>query len=151
VELQVGAMTFPAGQLWVGEYWRHWPEAAGVFDVEPVAPLSVQSGGFAHRDVMVTNRTTQPEVLVSGRDLMSAVTDGSGRVVGLYVGPRNAMRVGFPIEPQQSTRVPVLIGTASVVPELGYAVPPGKWGLVVLLQTESGRWLQASLDVTITP
>jgi hypothetical protein len=81
---------------------------------------------------------------------MSAVTDGAGGVVGRYVGPQNAPRVGFPIEPHQRTRIPVLIGTASVVPELGYAVPPGRWGLVVLLQPESGGWYRVPLQITIT-
>ncbi|TCC33400.1 hypothetical protein [Kribbella sindirgiensis] len=57
----------------------------------------------------------------------------------------------FPIQPQQSSRVPVLIGTASVDPELGYAVPPGPWGLAVSLHTERDRWLLASLELTITP
>ena len=79
------------------------------------------------------------------------MTDNSGTIVGLYVGPHTLARVGFPIEPHQSRPVPVLIGTASMVPDLGYAVPPGQWGLVITLQTDSGNMLSTPLDITITP
>jgi len=47
--------------------------------------------------------------------------------------------------------VPVWIGTASVVPDLGYAVPPGQWGLVIVLGTDTGVVLSAPLEITITP
>jgi hypothetical protein len=38
-----------------------------------------------------------------------------------------------------------------MVPELGYAVPPGQWKLVVVLATETGTMLLAPLELTITP
>jgi hypothetical protein len=44
-----------------------------------------------------------------------------------------------------------LIGTASVVPDLGYAVPPGQWRLVIALQTDNGNMVAAPLEITITP
>ncbi|MBP2357043.1 hypothetical protein JOF29_008153 [Kribbella aluminosa] len=47
--------------------------------------------------------------------------------------------------------MPVLIGTASMVPQLGYAVPPGRWSLVIALQTETGEGGLASLELTVTP
>ncbi|GAA1602968.1 hypothetical protein [Kribbella karoonensis] len=47
---------------------------------------------------------------------------------------------------------PALIGTASLVPDLGHAVPPGRWGLVVSLQTEtSGHLLSEPLELTVEP
>ncbi|TCC65471.1 hypothetical protein E0H73_00545 [Kribbella pittospori] len=154
VDLQVGAMTFPARQLWVSEQacqLRGDPaESAGLY-VESSSPLSVRTGRFAHNDVLVTNRAEHEQVLFSNRSLTSAVTDNSGTVVGLYVGPSNAVRVGFAIEPHQSRPVPVLIGTASVVPDLGYAVPPGQWQLVIALHTENSNMLSSPLPLTITP
>jgi hypothetical protein len=154
LDLHVGAMTFPARQLGVRERWYQLPgepaEAAGL-DVEPLSPLSVRTGRSTHEDVLVTNRTAHEQVLLTNGALTSAVTDSSGSVVGLYVGPLNAVRVGFPIEPHQSRPVPVLIGTASLVPDLGYAVPPGQWWLVIALQTDSGNMLSAPLEITITP
>jgi len=154
VDLRVGAMTFPTGQLWVNEYTRQLrgapAEPAGL-DVEPLSPLSVRTGRFTHEDVLVTNRAVHEQVLLTNGALTSAVTDSSGSVVGRYVGPHTLARVGFPIESHQSRPVPVLIGTASVVPDLGYAVPPGQWELVIALQTDSGSMLSAPLEITITP
>lgn len=154
VELRVGAMTFPARQLWVSAYARQLrgapAEPAGL-DVDSLSPLTIRTGRFTHEDVLVTNRTAQEQVLLTGGDLTSAVTDSSGTVVGRYVGPHTAARVGFAIEPHQSRPVPVLIGTASMVPDLGYAVPPGQWRLVIALQTAKGNMVAAPLEITITP
>ena len=129
--LRVGAMTFPSGQLRVNEYVRQLrgapAELAGL-DVEPLSPLSVRTGRSARRDVLVTNRATHRQVLSTDGDLRSAVTDNSGNVVGLDVGPTPLPLVGFSIEPHQARPVPVWIGTASLVPDLGYAVPPGPLG-----------------------
>jgi hypothetical protein len=152
VDLLVGAMTYPAGELWARGYSPQLPgEPTDEFVVEPLGPLSVRSGRFVRADLMVTNRAAYPQVLITNGDLTSAVTDRSGGVVGMYVGPRYPRRVGFPIEPGQSSRIPVLIGAASVVPELGYAVPPGQWGLLISLHPENGSWLLASLGLTVTP
>ena len=155
LDLEVGAMTFPARQLWLSEdlpQLRGAPAESAGLDVEPLPPLSVRTGRSTHEDVLVTNRTAHEQVLLTtGGALTSAVTDTSGSIVGLYVGPRNASRVGFAIEPHQSRPVPVLIGTASMVPDLGYAVPPGQWRLVIELHTDSGNMLSTPLDITITP
>lgn len=154
LDLYVGAMTFPARRLWVSE---DLPQLRGAsakpagLEVEATTPLSVRTGRYAHEDVLVTNRTAHEQVLITNGSLTSAVTDGSGSIVGLYVGPHNARRVELAIEPHQSRTVPVLIGTASIVPDLGYAVPPGQWGLVIALHTPSGNLLSAPLDITITP
>jgi hypothetical protein len=156
VDLHVGAMTFPARQLWVSEYSRQVYEAptdagsAGL-ELESLSPLTVRTGWHKHQDVLVTNRTAHEQVLFTGGALTSAVTDRSGSVVGLYVGPRNAVRIGFAIGPHESRPVPVLIGTASLVPDLGYAVPPGQWRLVIVLQTDKGHMVAAPLGITITP
>ncbi|WP_328328439.1 hypothetical protein OHA70_03530 [Kribbella sp. NBC_00382] len=154
VELKVGAMTFPAGELWTGEGWYQSPGAPAEsvrLEVSALSPLSVRTGRFARTDVLVTNRASYRHVLSTNGDLFSAVIDDSGNVVGAYVGPHTAARVQFEIEPQQSRPVPVLIGTASMAPESGYAVPPGHWGLVVELDTANGHLLSAPLELTITP
>jgi hypothetical protein len=154
VDLRVGAMTFPAGQLLVSEEARQLhgaPADSAGLEVEPLSPLSVRTGRFTHEEVLVTNRAAHEQVLLTNGALTSAVTDNSGTVVGLYVGPHTLARVGFAIEPHQSRPVPVLIGTASVVPDLGYAVPPGQWRLVIALQTDNGNMVAAPLEITITP
>jgi len=154
VDLRVGAMTFPARQLWVNEpayQLRGAPAEPAGLGVEPMSRLAVRTGRFVHEDVLVTNRAAHEQVLLTNGALTSAVTDSSGSVVGRYVGPHTLARVGFPIDPHHSRPVPVLIGTASMVPDLGYAVPPGHWGLVVALQTDTGNMLSAPLDITIAP
>jgi hypothetical protein len=154
VDLRVGAMTFPTRQLFVTDYSRQLHGAPAKFaglDVELLSPLTVRTGRFTHQDLLITNRATHEQVLLTNGQLRSAVTDNSGNVVGLYVGPHTLARVGFAIEPHQSRPVPALIGTASVVPDLGYAVPPGQWRLVIALQTDNGNMLAEPLEITITP
>ncbi|MFI7066036.1 hypothetical protein ACIBL3_33900 [Kribbella sp. NPDC050124] len=154
LDLQVGAMTFPARRMWLSEdlpQLRGAPAESAGLEVEAVSPLSVRTGRSTHEDVLVINRTAHEQVLLTNGSLISGVTDRSGGVVGLYVGPLYARRVGFAIESHQSRPVPVLIGTASMVPDLGYAVPPGQWRLVIAFHTDSGNMLSTPLDITITP
>lgn len=154
VDLRVGAKSFPDGQLCAREQWTRLhgepAETTGLF-ADPVSPLTVRSGHDAQREILVTNRAAQTQVLNTNGMLGSAVVDSSGRVVGRYVGAEPLPRIGFEIGPQQSRPVPVWIGTAAVVPDLGYAVPPGKWGLVGGLGTDRGSFWSAPLDLTITP
>jgi hypothetical protein len=153
VDLQVGAMRFPARELLVNPHTLQLhgePAEDAGFGVEPLAPLTVRSGRHAHRDLLITNRTERTEVLITNGELSSAVTNSSRAVVGRFAGPHTLARVGFEIAPQQTRPVPVLIGTASVVPELGYAVPPGQWTLVVVLHTETGSMLLAPVDLTVS-
>jgi hypothetical protein len=154
LDLHVGAMTFPTRQLWEGVsgyQLRGAPAERAGLDVEPLSPLTVRTGRSTREDVLVTSRATHRHVLSTNGALQSAVTDSNGNVVGRYVGPQNLPLVPFSIEPHQSRPLPVLIGTASVVPDLGYAVPPGQWGLVIELQTDSGPMLSAPLGITMTP
>ncbi|GAA3139088.1 hypothetical protein JOF29_000281 [Kribbella aluminosa] len=153
VELQVGALTFPGRQLFVDELARQLhgePADRGELTADLLAPLTIRSGHHSKQDVLVTNHAAHQQVLITAGDLHSTVTDSSGAVVGLYVGPHNAPRIEFPIDPGHSRPVPALIGTASLVPDLGYAVPPGTWALVITLQTVSGFYLSTPLELTIT-
>jgi hypothetical protein len=154
VDLRVGAMSFPDRQMSVSEHALELhgepAESAGLV-VEVLSPLTIRSGHYAKHDVLVTNRAAHRQVLLTAGDLYSAVTDSSGNVVGRYVGAHNLPRIEFPIEPQRSRAVPALIGTASLVPDPGYAVPPGRWSLVVSLTIASGHYLSAPLELTVTP
>jgi hypothetical protein len=153
VDMRVGAMAYPAGELWRGERWDQLPgapaESVGL-EVSSMSPLSVRSGRLAHRVVLVTNRASYRHVLSTNGEMTSAVTDSSGNVVGTYVGPHSLASLRFQVEPHESRPLPVLIDTAAVVPDLAYAVPPGQWGLVVELQTDSGSLRSAPLDLTVT-
>jgi hypothetical protein len=154
VDLHVGMMRFPGRELLGNAHLlqlRGEPAEGAGFGVESLVPLTVRTGRDARRDVLITNRTARTEVLITNGELASVVTDSSGAVVGRSAGPHPLPRIGFEIPPHQTRPVPVWIGTASMVPDLGYAVPPGQWVLVVVLQTETGTMLLAPLDITITP
>ena len=154
VELQVGALTFPAKQpVWPGRLLQLPGEpaiAAGLI-VETLAPLTIRSGYHARQDVVVTNQAAHEQILLTAGDLISAVIDSTGRTVGRFVGPHNLPRIEFPIEAGQSRPVPVLIGTASLVPELGYAVPPGRWALRISLHTAAGFYLSEPVELVVSP
>jgi hypothetical protein len=101
--------------------------------------------------VLVTNRGSYKQVLISNGELSSAVVDQSGSVVGRYVGPQPLSMMGFEVGPGQTRSVPVLIGTASVVADLAYAVPPGRWELVVELEVGGESLLGGPLELVVTP
>lgn len=49
------------------------------------------------------------------------------------------IRGGFSVPPGGTTPVPLLVGTDSFDPDLGYAVPPGEWGIQVTLRRITER------------
>ncbi|HEY2552750.1 MAG TPA: hypothetical protein VGI64_19450, partial [Streptosporangiaceae bacterium] len=78
-----------------------------------------------------------------------------GEVVGGFAGFTATLLVVFRVIPGGIRRVPLLISTASFVPRLGYAVPPGEWGIRVALMLgpdeQSGtRQSTPVLPLTIT-
>jgi hypothetical protein len=55
------------------------------------------------------------------------------------------------VAPGATERIPLLVGTASFVPDLGYAVPPGEWGVQANLAPAAGTAVRApALPLTIT-
>lgn len=53
--------------------------------------------------------------------------------MGGFAGFQAEPLVTFWVGPGETGRVPLLIATASFDPRLGYAVPPGEWGLRAVL------------------
>ena len=60
-------------------------------------------------------------------------------MVGIDAGAQHLPLIVFGVPPGQTTRIPLHIGTAGLTQDIGYAVPPGTWGL------------QATLDLGPTP
>ncbi|HEU5043505.1 MAG TPA: hypothetical protein VFT75_05165 [Nocardioidaceae bacterium] len=153
VDLEVGAIRFPGRDFDAGPL-RTLPETPADslgLSVEAITPLSVRSGRSAISRVRVVNHSQEKKVLSTNGQLQSAVVDDAGAVVGRYVGAQNLPFVGFAVEAGSGTEVPVLVGTDSVVPRLGYAVPPGPWHLVVLLDVDGERTASAPVPLTVTP
>jgi hypothetical protein len=100
-------------------------------------PLSIRSGRATTRELLVGNRTAARLEFVMGPVLVADVVDPrTGEIVGGHSGLMDAVRGGFSVAPGGTTRVPLLVATDSFEPSLGYAVPPGEWGIQVTLTAE---------------
>jgi hypothetical protein len=152
IDLRVGAMPFPntgyrpdprLTQL-------HGSPAASVgLALELAAPLTVRTGRSTTARAQVANHSTDARVLMTNGHLQAVVIDADGAVVGRYTGAQTLALVMFTVEPDERREVPVLVGTDSVVPELGYAVPPGSWSIVVEIPT-AGHVVSSPLPCVVT-
>jgi hypothetical protein len=140
VKLRVGALRFPNPRL-----PRAQPEdspaartAASTHGLEVAlpeqqAPLRMRSGFSARVLVEVTNDSAEDCHLHTNGVLQTAVVDDQGTIVGRFTGMQQMPLKIFTVRPHETVEVPALVGTASMRPELGWAVPPGRWGFVVNL------------------
>ena len=166
VELTVGALPYPPGRPWprpVPPPGRPadslGPEEAGV---ELDGPAVVRSGHTLRHGLLVRDRSGAGLAIATNGAVTASVVDpGSGEVVGGFSGAQFLPLVTFRVPPAGTERIPLLIGTASFLPRLGYAVPPGTWGLQAtldLVPAGSGprpaEWLRRRtpvLPLTVTP
>jgi len=73
-----------------------------------------------------------------------------GPAVGGFCGAERAVLVRLPLPAGEVTPFPLLVGTASFVPDLGYAVPPGEWAMTVELELSDRRRVRtASLPLRV--
>jgi hypothetical protein len=113
-------------------------------DVELDAPLAVSSGETARHHVRVTNKATKALVVNTNGQLTARVVElATGKHVGGSAGFQRMPLVTFTVPPGETTRIPLLVATASYVSELGYVIPPGRWGLTADLKLADGRTLQS--------
>lgn len=97
-------------------------------------PLSVRSGWTAEHAVLLTNLSpAEIRLYTNGYLTASIVAVGTGDVVGGFDGVQEQPLVVFTAAPAQTVRIPLLVGTASCDPALGYAVPAGRWQLTAPL------------------
>jgi len=136
VDLTVGALPYPPV--------RQPPqpaggEAAALLDPQEIAaeldgPAIVRSGESVDHGLLLTNRTVHGFQIATNGHLTADVVDPkTGEVVGGSFGPQLLPLIVFRVEPGQTQRIPLLIGTDSIEPRLGYAIPAGDWGLQVTL------------------
>ncbi len=91
----------------------------------------------------------------SGPELIGAlVTPGTHHVVGAFTGATQSVLVFHQVQPGQSATIPVIFGTARCDGGEGSAIPPGVYGLVVVVGAsgrEAGRgYVSPEVVVTIT-
>jgi hypothetical protein len=97
---------------------------SAVMTVELDAPIVVASGHNARGALRIHNKGTAPIVIATNGQVTARVVDPrTGEVVGGYSRYQTAPLVRFEVAPGNTAIVPVLVGTASFSPDLGYAVP----------------------------
>jgi hypothetical protein len=95
-------------------------------------PAIVSSGETLRHRLHIHNRTDQVLAIATNGQLTAIVIDpATGQAVGGFAGAQLLPLITFNVSPGTTKRIPLLIGTASFRPELGYTVPPGPWGLQV--------------------
>lgn len=157
VALRVGALRYPpdpeqsrAESLRAGRSWRDLVDPHEmIFSLD--GPLSVRSGESAHHAVLLQNLSPRAITINTSGALDAVIVDPeTGTVVGCAAGPHTLPGVDFTANPGETLRIPLFVGTASVVLDLGYLVPPGRWKLVAPLDLQDGRRLATSaLELTI--
>ena len=137
VELTVGALPYPPGrQPPRSPAPAQLPELLDERDI--VADLDgralVRSGQALRHGLLLLNRTDRELQLSTNGQVTATVVDPQDEsIVGGFAGFQAAPLVTVRVAPGQTGRVPLLIATASFVPRLGYAVPPGEWGVRAVL------------------
>lgn len=120
--------------------------------VELIGVREVRSGHHVTMQLRVHNLSAADIVVLTNGNLTAQVLDAAtGERVGGYSGAQRLPLVKFTVPDSGSTVIPVLVGTASSSPELGYAVPPGEWAIAVEMKLDDGRTVRTPpMGVTVT-
>jgi hypothetical protein len=159
VSLTVGALPYPPGRLPPRPPARGQP--SGVLNPQEIAaeldgPAVVSSGQTLRHGLLLRNLTGRELQIATNGQVTAAVVDPvTGEVVGGFSGAQSLPLKIFRIAPQDSGRIPLLIGTASFRPRLGYTVPAGDWGIQAPLTLgldprTAPRLLTPVLPLTVT-
>jgi hypothetical protein len=113
------------------------PHSPSLGDRGRAPPIVVASGRTVRGALRVHNTGTEPIVIATNGQVTAQVLDPDTRVVvGGFAGMQRLPLIHFRAAPGDSVVVPVLVGTASFSPDLGYVVPAGKWAIQVILELE---------------
>jgi hypothetical protein len=143
VDLTVGALPYPpdrrpprppvTGQL---------PDALDPQEIaaELDGPAVVTSGHTLRHGLLLRNLTGRDLQIATNGHLTTVIVDpATGEIAGGYAGAQRQPLIIFRIPPGRTQRIPLLTGTASFTPRLGYAVPAGHWGIQATLTLQPGR------------
>jgi hypothetical protein len=153
VRLQVGAQPYPPEPAEPAAIPPDARPPAPDIAFELVGQLTVRSGHRVTHRIRITNNGDTTIGFGSNGQLIADITrPRTGRVVGGYTGAQTLKLVSFALEPGQTREIPLLVGTASFDPALGYAIPPGAWTIRVTLALWDGRTVTTpDLPIIITP
>ena len=103
--------------------------------VELDAPIVVKSGRTVRGAVRVHNLSADTIVMWTNGHVTAQVVDPHTRaIVAGFAGAQTLPGIHFSAAPGDSVVVPVLVGTASFSPDLGYAVPAGEWAIQMVFE-----------------
>ncbi len=159
VDLTVGALPYPPGREPQRPPAHHQPPA--LLDPQQTiaeldGPAMVSSGHTLRHWLLLRNLTGRDLQIATNGQITAIVVDPqTGDAVGGLSGFQTLPLIVFRVAPGQTERIPLLIGTASITPRLGYAVPAGNWGIQATLTLgpdprESPRRCTPILPLTIT-
>jgi hypothetical protein len=141
VDLTVKTLPFPPSRL--GE---PRPEVVQIADplppdqaiVELEGQAVVRSGHTLRHGILLHNVSPDELRLSTNGQVTAYVVDpATEQVVGGFAGAQHLVLVMFCVAAGETERIPLLIGTASFVPDLGYSVPAGQWGMRATLALTS--------------
>jgi hypothetical protein len=133
VELTVGALPYPPGRP------ARWPPiteppaellSPHQATVQLDGPAAVRSGHTLRHGLLLRNHSGDHLKIPTNGQLTTIVVDpATGEVVGGFAGAQALPLIAYRVAPGQTVPIPLLTGTASFTSRLGYAVPPGSWGI----------------------
>jgi hypothetical protein len=142
VSLTVGALPYPLRAMPpIRALAQPVRETASPTDMRFAldGPLTVRSGETVNHALLLTNLTDEVFGVASNGHLTAMIVADDGALVGGHSGVQRGPLIPFTARAGQTIRIPLLVGTASYRPELGFAIPPGRWHLTAPLNLRTGR------------
>jgi hypothetical protein len=137
VDLTVGALPYPPGrQPGSPPAPRQHLDLLDPREItaELDGPAVLRTGETVRHGLLLRNLTSHELQIATNGEVTATIVDPqTSEVVGGYSGFHNLPLIVFRVPPGQTGRVPLLIGSASFTPRLGYAVPAGEWGIQATL------------------
>ena len=159
VELTVGVFPYPPSSevddAAVGDRATARPQLPLLpedeFEVGLGGEIVVPSGGTVHGSLRLRNCGSAEVVIETNGGVTARVVDPeTGDGVGGFFGLQMAPLITFRIPPGGTASIPLTVGTASSVRNLGYAIAPGRWAIEVPIQIEGrGRFRTPQLPILI--
>ncbi|HEX4433628.1 MAG TPA: hypothetical protein VH012_02285 [Acidimicrobiales bacterium] len=116
-------------------------------------PLEVASGANLASAIRFINEGPAEVVVRTNGHLTAVVIDPESKeAVGGYSGAQAMPLIRFSAPTGGSVEIPLLVGTASIVPGLGYAVPAGLWAIEISLALgDAGGHRTPPIPLNVTP
>ncbi len=110
--------------------------------------LEIRSGSHVRSTLTIRNESTFD--LVVGKLVPPVVDPTSEVVIGGYEGAITMELRRYHVPAGDSKELAILIGTASTRPDVGWAVPPGRWAVRMLVRF-GGEGAQRMVPIEVVP